>query len=198
MALGTGRERAMCSGTCGTRTRPPPPVPAVPPRVLLLPTVAAGISAPFCRGESETDWIGQMKDIEKAHTYQSPRRGGCAPLPVEQLRTVFVKVHLTVEEKAAVATSASAARLPLSVFAREVLVRSRVPKPVAPPEFLLAWQEFAKSAANLNQISAHLNRVAHGGRDINSAVIEKLGVLELAVNLLGVDLDKVRDILAVR
>lgn len=185
----------MCSGTCGTRTRPPPPVPAVPPRVLLLPTVAVGISAPFGCGKSGRDWIGQMNEIEKANANQARRRGGCAPLPVDQLRTVFVKVHLSAEEKETVVTSANAARLPLSVFAREVLLRSRVPKAVAPPEFLVAWQEFAKSAANLNQISAHLNRVAHGGRDIDSAVVEELGALELAVNLLGDDLDKVRDIL---
>lgn len=188
----------MCCGTCGTRTRPPPPVPAVPPRVLQLPTVAAGISPPFGRGKSgksKTDWVGQMEEVEKANTNQARRRGGYAPLPAGQLRTVFVKVHLMAEEKEAVATSASAARLPLSVFAREVLLRSRVPKSVAPPEFLLAWQEFAKSAANLNQLSAHLNRVAHGGRDIDLAVIERLGALELAINLLGDDLDRVRDIL---
>ena len=185
----------MCSGTCGTRTRPPPLVPAVPPRVLLLPTVAAGISAPFGCGKSGRDWIGQMYEIEKANSNQARRRGGCAPLPEDQLRTVFVKVHLSAEEKETVATSASAARMPLSVFAREVLLRSRVPKAVAPPEFLLAWQEFAKSAANLNQISAHLNRVIYSGRDIDSAVVEKLGALELAVNLLGDDMDRVRDIL---
>ena len=58
-----------------------------------------------------------MEEVEKKNTGQARRRGGCAPFPADRLRTVFVKVHLTQEEKETVATSASAARLPLSVFA---------------------------------------------------------------------------------
>lgn len=116
-----------------------------------------------------------------AHDQKSKRRHGPLPRPACQLRRNKISVFLTDEEYSEIR---SRARSP-AAYVRAVVL-SRMP-PQVPSINIQAYQELARSAANLNQIAHNLNTLWQEGGLSGLADIEDIRaeLAEFRIKLLG-------------
>ncbi len=110
----------------------------------------------------------------------------------ETLRTHTISVRVNAAEYAALAARREAAGMrEMGAYLRTAVLAQRPPQAVVPVVNRQAWQELARTASNLNQLTAHLNagnlRDAPGAarlRDVLTTLTAEVRLLRLA--LLGV------------
>ena len=103
-------------------------------------------------------------------------------------RTVFHTVRFAPDEAAEVVEHAQAVGLSVSALMRARVLGHALPRGAAPTLNLTAWRELAGTAANLNQLSHHLNHSAlvTGRAEVDLAEVKNL------VELVNEKLKKVR------
>ncbi len=112
--------------------------------------------------------------------------------PVATLRMRMISVRVNAAEYAALAARRDAAGMrEMGAYLRTAVFAQRPPQAVVPVVNRQAWQELARTASNLNQLTAHLNagnlRDPPGAaplRDVLTTLTAEVRLLRLA--LLGV------------
>jgi len=85
----------------------------------------------------------------------SPTTSGPSP---ETLRTHTISVRVNAAEYAALTARRDAAGMrEMGAYLRTAVLAQRPPQAVVPVVNRQAWQELARTASNLNQLTAHLN-----------------------------------------
>lgn len=114
----------------------------------------------------------QLQEPPKKAPAKGKKRGP-EPKPGHEKRSRRISVYVTDAEYAELLTRVET-RIELAVYARHQLLAGKKAYRLVVPELnIQAYQELARAAGNLNQISKHLN----GGEAL--AVVEVLQVLEL-------------------
>jgi transposase len=120
------------------------------------------------------------------------RRGGRPRKAAEERRTERVALYLTPAERAELERrTALTGWRDVGAYVRRAIMAQRSPRATVPQLNVQAWGELARTAANLNQVTRHLNE---GGQlDAATAaglavVVERLGgeVRALRLGLLGI------------
>jgi hypothetical protein len=97
------------------------------------------------------------------------------PPPPAALRTHTISVRVNGAERAELERRRAAAGLrEMGAYLRAAVLGQRPPRAVVPEINRCAWQELARTAANVNQLTAHLNG---GGR------LDATGTVRMAVVL---------------
>ncbi len=96
-------------------------------------------------------------------TERPPRRGrGRPPIPVHERRTHLVGVFVNEAELTELRRRGDATGMAdLATYVRRAVLAQRPPRGVVPAVNVAAYQDLARTAANLNQVTRHLNE---GGR----------------------------------
>jgi len=92
-----------------------------------------------------------------------PRRGrGRPPIPAHERRTHLVGVFVNEAELTELRRRGDATGIAdLATYVRRAVLAQRPPRGVVPAVNVAAYQDLARTAANLNQVTRHLNE---GGR----------------------------------
>jgi len=96
-------------------------------------------------------------------TDRPPRRGrGRPPLPAHERRTHLVGVFVNEAELAELRRRGDAAGIAdVASYVRRAVLAQRAPRGVVPAVNVAAYQDLARTAANVNQLTHHLNEGGH-------------------------------------
>ncbi|AMR32725.1 hypothetical protein A0256_15485 [Mucilaginibacter sp. PAMC 26640] len=78
-------------------------------------------------------------------------------LPKEQKRSIKITFRLAEKEKIKIEEAAKVCGLPVGIFIREKLLKSKFPEPKVAKVDLQTYQELKKIGVNVNQLARHAN-----------------------------------------
>jgi hypothetical protein len=127
---------------------------------------------PSSHGQRATQ--GRLAAGERAGAVMAKwRRGGRPRKAAEDRRTERVALYLTPAERAELERrTAMTGWRDVGAYVRRAIMAQRSPRATVPQVNIQAWGELARTAANLNQLTRHLNE----GGALDAATAARLGV----------------------